>query len=119
MGMHTVNKCAIGWSTTPRCAPPSAQTPSRPCAARQALFEEELHALLAGDVGRLSRMGANNFRPHQFGRFRLLGPDLPSCADLIWAAYGNARPQREAGYIRGQQPVVLIVPGPSLLTGEC
>ncbi len=49
-----------------------------------------LHALLAGDVGRLSQMGANNFLRHQLGRFRLLGLDLPSYADRIRAAYRRA-----------------------------
>ena len=56
-------------------------------AATPPLSEEELQALLAGDVGRLSRMGANHFLLHQLGRFRLLGLDLPEYAARIRAAY--------------------------------
>ena len=52
--------------------------------------EDELQALLAGDVGRLSKMGANNFLLHQLGRFGLLGLDLPTYADRIRAAYREA-----------------------------
>jgi hypothetical protein len=56
-------------------------------AARPPLSEEELEALLAGDVGRLSKMGANHFLLHQLGRFHLLGLDLPAYAERIRAAY--------------------------------
>ena len=56
-------------------------------AATPPLTEEELSALLTGDVGALSLMGANHFLLHQLGRFRLLGLDLPSYADRIRAAY--------------------------------
>jgi hypothetical protein len=51
------------------------------------LSEEEVQALLAGDVGRLSKMGANHFLLHQLGRFRVLGLDLPEYAERIRAAY--------------------------------
>jgi hypothetical protein len=56
-------------------------------AATPPLSEEEVQALLAGDVGRLSKMGANHFLLHQLGRFRLLGLDLPEYAERIRAAY--------------------------------
>jgi hypothetical protein len=56
-------------------------------AATPPLSEEEVRALLAGDVGHLSKMGANNFLLHQLGRFRLVGLDLPTYADRIRAAY--------------------------------
>jgi hypothetical protein len=56
-------------------------------AARPPLSEDELQALLAGDVGRLARMGANHFLLHQLGRFQLLGLDLPRYAERIRAAY--------------------------------
>ena len=46
-----------------------------------------MQALLAGDVGRLSKLGANNFLLHQLGRFCLLGLDLPTYAERIRAAY--------------------------------
>jgi Aromatic-ring-opening dioxygenase LigAB, LigA subunit len=56
-------------------------------AARPPLTEEEIHCLLAGDVGRLARMGANHFLLHQLGRFQLLGLDLPLYAERIRVAY--------------------------------
>jgi Aromatic-ring-opening dioxygenase LigAB, LigA subunit len=56
-------------------------------AATPPLTEEELQALLAGDVGSLSKMGANHFLLHQLGRFQLFGLDLPTYAERIRAAY--------------------------------
>jgi hypothetical protein len=56
-------------------------------AARPALDEEEVAALLAGDVGRLSRMGCNHFLLHQLGRWRVLGLDLQTYAERIRAAW--------------------------------
>nr|MDT0660382.1 hypothetical protein [Micromonospora sp. DSM 115978] len=55
--------------------------------AEPPLSEDEFTALLAGDVGRLSKLGANHFLLHQLGRFRVLGLDLPSYGDRIRAAY--------------------------------
>ena len=56
-------------------------------AARPPLDEVEIAALLAGDVGRLSRMGANHFLLHQLGRWQVLGLDLPTYAERIRAAW--------------------------------
>jgi hypothetical protein len=56
-------------------------------AATPPLAEQELQALLAGDVGLLSKMGANHFLLHQLGRFQLFGLDLPTYAERIRAAY--------------------------------
>jgi hypothetical protein len=56
-------------------------------AAQPPLSEEEIAALLAGDVGRLSRMGANHFLLHQLGRWHVLGLDLPTYAERIRAAW--------------------------------
>jgi hypothetical protein len=56
-------------------------------AATPPLDEEEIAALLRGDVGRLSRMGANHFLLHQLGRWEVLGLDLPSYAERIRAAW--------------------------------
>jgi hypothetical protein len=56
-------------------------------AVRPPLSNEELAALLAGDVGALSLMGANDFLLHQLGRFELFGLDLPRYADRIRNAY--------------------------------
>jgi hypothetical protein len=55
--------------------------------ATPALSDEEVAALLAGDVGRLSRMGANHFLLHQLGRWRVLGLDLETYAERIRAAW--------------------------------
>jgi len=56
-------------------------------AVRPPLSADELDAMLAGDVGSLSKMGCNNFLLHQLGRFGLFGLDLPTYADRIRAAY--------------------------------
>ena len=56
-------------------------------AAMPPLSDEEVAALLAGDVGRLSHMGANHFLLHQLGRWRVLGLDLPTYAERIRAAW--------------------------------
>jgi hypothetical protein len=55
------------------------------------LSEEELTALLAGDVGRLSKLGCNHFLLHQLGRWRVLGLDLPTYAERIREAHRSAR----------------------------
>jgi hypothetical protein len=65
-------------------------------AATPALSEEELTALLAGDVGRLSTMGANHFLLHQLGRFEVLGLDLPTYARRIRAAYPESAEVRRS-----------------------
>jgi hypothetical protein len=56
-------------------------------AASPPLDDEQVTALLAGDVGRLSKLGANHFLLHQLGRFELLGLDLPTYAERIRAAH--------------------------------
>jgi hypothetical protein len=56
-------------------------------AATPPLAEDEIAALLAGDVGRLSHMGANHFLLHQLGRWQVLGLDLPTYAERIRAAW--------------------------------
>lgn len=55
------------------------------------LTDEERQAFLAGDVGKLSRMGANHFLLHQLGRWNLLGLDLPSYAERIRDEYRTER----------------------------
>ena len=54
---------------------------------RPALTEEQIRAFAAGDVGTLSRMGANHFLLHQLGRFELLGLTLPVYAERIRAEH--------------------------------
>jgi hypothetical protein len=56
-------------------------------AATPPIAEDEIAALLAGDVGRLSHMGANHFLLHQLGRWQVLGLDLPTYAERIRAAW--------------------------------
>jgi hypothetical protein len=58
-------------------------------AVRPALSETEIEALVAGDVGALSTMGANHFLLHQLGRWQLFGLDLPIYAERIRAAHRN------------------------------
>jgi hypothetical protein len=88
MSLYAVNKVCYRVVREPEFRRALTQAPEEALrAARPALSEEELAALLAGDVGRLSRMGANNFLLHQLGRFRLLGLDLPTYAERIRAAY--------------------------------
>ena len=63
-------------------------------AATPPLTDEERTLLLAGDVGRLGRMGANFFLLHQLGRFELFGLTLPSYASRIREEY---RAERASG----------------------
>jgi hypothetical protein len=65
-------------------------------AASPPLSEEELAALLAGDVGRLSKLGANHFLLHQLGRFQVLGLDLPSYGQRIRATYPESAEVRRS-----------------------
>lgn len=58
-------------------------------AARPPLSDDQIDALLAGDVGRLSHAGANHFLLHQLGRFGLFGLDLPTYGQRIREAYGR------------------------------
>ena len=61
-----------------------------------ALSEEELRCLLAGDVGRLGRLGANHFLLHQLGRWEVLGLTLPEYARRIREEYREERERRAA-----------------------
>jgi len=63
-------------------------------AAEPALSDEEVRLLLAGDVGRLSRLGANSFLLHQLGRFGLFGLDLPTHGERMRAEYAEERNAR-------------------------
>jgi hypothetical protein len=65
-------------------------------AARPELSGEEIRLLLAGDVGSLSRAGANSFLLHQLGRWELFGLDLPSYGAKIRAEW---RAEREQGLL--------------------
>lgn len=51
------------------------------------LAEEERDALLAGDVGRLSRLGAHDFQLYQLQRFELFGLTVRSYLSSMKGAY--------------------------------
>ena len=88
MSIYAVNKVCYRVVHEPELRRDLTDVPEQALrAATPALSEEELQALLAGDVGLLSRLGANHFLLHQLGRFRLLGLDLPTYAERIRAAY--------------------------------
>lgn len=55
------------------------------------LSDAEIDALVAGDVGMLSRAGCNHFLLHQLGRWKLFGLDLPLYAERIRAAHAEER----------------------------
>jgi hypothetical protein len=56
-------------------------------AAMPPLTDAEVDALLAGDVGTLSRAGCNHFLMSQLGRFGLFGLDLKEEAARVRAAH--------------------------------
>lgn len=62
------------------------------------LSEHELRSLLAGDVGRLARMGGNHFLLHQLARFELFGLTLPEYARRIREEYAEERARWSAGH---------------------
>lgn len=65
-------------------------------AATPALSEDEIAALVAGDVGTLSQLGANHFLLHQLGRWQLFGLDLPSYGERIREAHRDERAARSS-----------------------
>ncbi|MDQ1484977.1 MAG: hypothetical protein QOJ62_670 [Actinomycetota bacterium] len=65
------------------------------------LDEEELQALLRGDVGWLSRRGCNNFMLHNLGRFEVLGLDLATHGARMREEY---RAEREIWKQTGDWP---------------
>jgi len=91
VSLYAVNKICYRVVREPGLRQALSDSPEQALrAASPPLSEDELRAFLAGDVGRLSKMGANNFLLHQLGRFQLLGLDLPTYADRIRAAYREA-----------------------------
>ena len=88
MSIYAVNKICYRVVHEPELRRALTDMPEQALrAATPPLSEEELQALLTGDVGLLSKLGANHFLLHQLGRFRLLGLDLPTYAERIRAAY--------------------------------
>jgi len=91
MSIYAVNKVCRRLVHEPElraalaASPESAEAALR--AARPPLSDAEIRALLAGDVGTLSRAGCNHFLLHQLGRFELFGLDLKEEAARIRAAH--------------------------------
>jgi hypothetical protein len=92
MSVYAVNKLCRRVVHEPALRAALADDPERALrAAQPPLSEEELRALLAGDVGTLSKMGCNHFLLHQLGRWHVLGLDLPLYAERIRAAHRAER----------------------------
>lgn len=70
-------------------------------AARPPLAEGEREALVAGDVGALSRAGANSFLLWQLARFGLFGLDNDVYAERIRAEYAEERERMRAEGLLG------------------
>lgn len=88
MSVYAVNKLCYRVVREPALRQSLTEDPEAALlAASPPLTDTERGALLAGDVGTLSLMGANHFLLHQLGRFRLLGLDLPRYAERIRAAH--------------------------------
>jgi len=60
-------------------------------AARPSLSDDEIRALIAGDVGSLSKAGCNHFLLHQLGRWHMFGLDLRTYGERIRAAHADER----------------------------
>jgi hypothetical protein len=87
MSVYAVNKLCRRVVHEPELRAALAADPEAALrAARPPLTAEEIAALLAGDVGRLSHMGCSHFLLHQLGRWQVLGLDLPTYAERIRAA---------------------------------
>ena len=88
MSTYAVNKLCRRVVHEPELRAALARDPEAALrAATPPIAEDEIAALLAGDVGRLSHMGANDFLLHQLGRWQVLGLDLPTYAERIRAAW--------------------------------
>jgi len=88
MGVYAVDKLCYRLMYEPDLREALTRAPEETLRAiRPPLTDEQIEALLAGDVGRLSKMGANHFLLHNLGRLELLGLDLTTYADRIRAAY--------------------------------
>jgi Aromatic-ring-opening dioxygenase LigAB, LigA subunit len=90
VSIYAVNKLCYRVVREPALRQALTESPEEALrSATPPLSEDELQALLAADVGYLSKQGANHFLLHQLGRFKLLGLDLPTYADRIRAAYAG------------------------------
>jgi hypothetical protein len=92
VSIYAVNKLCRRLVHEPELREAFATSPERAVrSAQPPLDEDEIALLLAGDVGELSRRGANSFLLHQIGRFGLLGLDLQSHGERMRAAWATER----------------------------
>ena len=95
MSVYAVNKLCRRLVHDPALREELATSPETGLrSAQPPLDEDEIGLLLAGDVGALSRRGANSFLLHQLARFGLLGLDLESYGERIRAEWAPERAQR-------------------------
>ena len=103
MSIYAVNRLCRQIVHDPELRRALADQPEAALRALQPpLDDEEVRLLLAGDVGQLSKLGANDFLLHQLGRWGLLGLDLPTHGERMRAAYERER--AGWGLARGEGP---------------
>ena len=95
MSIYAVNKLCYRLSHEPELrqslAGTAAQRETALRAAKPPLADDEVNALLRGDVGWLSRHGCNHFLLHLLARWKLLDLDLPTYAQRIRTEYHAER----------------------------
>jgi hypothetical protein len=92
MSIYAVNKVCRRVVSEPKLRAQLATDPEAALrAARPPLTDEEMALLLAGDIGRLSRLGANNFLLSHLARFELLGMTLSEHGRKMRAEYAAER----------------------------
>jgi hypothetical protein len=91
VSIYAVNKVCRRLPHDPELRAALAASPEQAEAALRAatppLTDEEIGLVMAGDVGALSRAGANHFLMHLLGRFGLFGLDLREEAARVRDAY--------------------------------
>jgi hypothetical protein len=92
MSIYAVNKVCRRVVSEPELRAQLATDPETALrAARPPLTDEEMALLLTGDIGRLSRLGANNFLLSHLARFELLGMTLPEHGRKMRQEYAAER----------------------------
>lgn len=92
MSVYAVNKLCRRVVHDPALRDALAHDPEPALRAHTpALSEAEIRALIAGDVGALSKAGCNHFLLHQLGRWQMFGLDLPLYAERIRTAHAQER----------------------------
>ncbi|MGH2872228.1 MAG: hypothetical protein ACRDL5_07160 [Solirubrobacteraceae bacterium] len=92
MSVYAVNKLCRGVVHEPELRRQLRDAPEAALrAAQPPLSDEERQLLLAGDVGRLGRLGASHFLLMQLGRYELFGLSLQEHGRRIRAEYARER----------------------------